>query len=735
MRTISQQTWNAWRSRTKVGDNRPVVRATIQAAQLRLTSYNTDYAPGGDYDGVRRHGGQFASMLFGGNEAIREIPNIRSFSWNRSVDQEVAECTMTILNAGLVGIGVDLGVDTYDLPGALTPRKGVQATAEAAERWGADVDLGWNDTIRPDRLIKTFEGYGMDADVPPALDPHLYQSGCWLVDEVQYSANGDLVIKARDLGRLLLDQIAFPPVLPRDYYPLSWQREHSDLVTGRAPKGGKWSAVYGSTSSSNLAYVGEGIVDVPEYVDSTGTWQGNKSGYAIRGDDRSLFWASTGQTAPTDKVWWQVDLNIPKALSALRIRTRSGPYRIYISVHNGTKWLGSSKIPYAVTTEGVNNGAGIPYIESLMADRDVKFEHVLKRKYPHITKIRLTFTELRASGGRIYPWQAGLRDLRMYTGTYSKMFFGTGQVLKSVGNIRDFSHAVRTVCSWAGFWWPNNASCYQRYSTFGDKVSYSYVGSEIALAVGRTWGSFTATGTAPIADLPADQFDKQPLMQTITVLKEMLGFLFWIDEAGGPQWRLPNMYTFGNWRSRHHLDTGGRYPGRTTDYVSIDENDTLVDYTVRESSRNLREQVGVSDVAGRWGSVVSGYQPPGTPANLRRLSLWSDSNFETNREARVAADLVASRQMFDYRRGKVSIWGCPAIQIDDQVRIFERTTNETFFHYVLGIESNLDMENGTWDYTLETHWLGPSVDDGEWVMNTTYLSQATQDYLSLIGGE
>jgi hypothetical protein len=51
----------------------------------------------------------------------------------------------------------------------------------------------------------------------------------------------------------------------------------------------------------------------------------------------------------------------------------------------------------------------------------------------------------------------------------------------------------------------------------------------------------------------------------------------------------------------------------------------------------------------------------------------------------------------------------PAIQIDDQVRIFERVTDETFFHYVTGITSAYDAETGKGEYTLRpTGWASGS---------------------------
>ena len=78
--------------------------------------------------------------------------------------------------------------------------------------------------------------------------------------------------------------------------------------------------------------------------------------------------------------------------------------------------------------------------------------------------------------------------------------------------------------------------------------------------------------------------------------------------------------------------------------------------------------------------------------------------------------------------------GYPKIQIDDVVRIYERVTNETFYHYVLGIKSELNMQEGVWTYSLDTHWLGEHPQDS-WVINVNELSNATKQYLDLLGYE
>jgi hypothetical protein len=70
----------------------------------------------------------------------------------------------------------------------------------------------------------------------------------------------------------------------------------------------------------------------------------------------------------------------------------------------------------------------------------------------------------------------------------------------------------------------------------------------------------------------------------------------------------------------------------------------------------------------------------------------------------------------------------PALEPDDQVRIFERITSETYIHYLLGVNSVMDMNAGTWYMDVDTHWLGNGP-DSEWHVNASKMSPALAAYL------
>jgi hypothetical protein len=89
-----------------------------------------------------------------------------------------------------------------------------------------------------------------------------------------------------------------------------------------------------------------------------------------------------------------------------------------------------------------------------------------------------------------------------------------------------------------------------------------------------------------------DTWDKKPIMDGIAVIRDVTGFDFWIDETGGAIWRLPNIFDKGC----YVMPTkGGPRVTRTTDLVEIDERKHLVSLNVKLSSRNVREQIFVSN--------------------------------------------------------------------------------------------------------------------------------------------
>ena len=93
------------------------------------------------------------------------------------------------------------------------------------------------------------------------------------------------------------------------------------------------------------------------------------------------------------------------------------------------------------------------------------------------------------------------------------------------------------------------------------------------------------------------------------------------------------------------------------------------------------------------------------------------------------ADMIALRGAFTYRTDTISIPGYPAIQPDDQVRIYERTTSEGFLHYVDTIQSSNDLTKGQWTYELSTHWLGDNPNE-VWAFKSEDFTPPTKQIIS-----
>lgn len=285
---------------------------------------------------------------------------------------------------------------------------------------------------------------------------------------------------------------------------------------------------------------------------------------------------------------------------------------------------------------------------------------------------------------------------------------------------------VKLLCAWGGFFWPILSHHRTELHSDGEERVWNYDREDDAMTIarGRVFGDFELTGTAGVVDLPPDKFDKRTLMEGIKEIQDIVAFLFLADEHGGVIWRHPNIYELGN------LVYGSGE--RTHEIPTIDERNTLISLTATLSSRNVRERVFVSDTTGQHAGMAAGFNPNRT--GLRRIGGWTDQDFGSTEECRLMADMITLRQMFTYRTDSITIPGFPKIQVDDQVRIFERTTSEGFVHYVKGISSRNDLESGEWVYELSTHWLGERPFT-RWTFSPEDFSDEAQRYMNgLMGG-
>lgn len=211
-------------------------------------------------------------------------------------------------------------------------------------------------------------------------------------------------------------------------------------------------------------------------------------------------------------------------------------------------------------------------------------------------------------------------------------------------------------------------------------------------------------------------------------IADFIGALFYVDHTGGAQFRMPNIMDGGNFiADPYSTNMSARIQ---THPIELHENVNLLSYELVIDDSAARSEVLVigkepdimakSYLAG--GFVLTGEDRMPfkdlLKGQIRPVILPGDAtkNFETEAECQRMAEMVAVRILFTLRKGTAQIYGHPGLHIDDQVRIFERVTNENNIHYVSGIKSTMDLDMGTYTMDLTTHWLGRDPDT-DWFLD------------------
>lgn len=720
MKNVTGDTMIAWQSGAYIGSNRAMVRVTVQP--LRMVHLPVDNSAGTTSNGIDAttafgsHNGkeEYSSAVFSQNELPVELPNVKSLRWSRNLNQDAATLTLELYNTDPLPLGeTPESAGDFDRIGYYTVDRG--DTSKTANRWGYSTNA-WQGRLVPDQTLRTYEGYGFDASVTPENDPHMYPSGVWLIDEVDFTANGLITIQARDLVRVLIDQICFPPVVPLAQYPLDYMFHQTvpDPPSPLVGAGDSWVKLNYETDSG-----------VP-YYGANHTLYGHAPSDAFDTNAQS-YWLSIGNGAPNQGYSYefvQGTLGVAKKIVGLQFQVWGGPYQCYVSVKSAGAWVGNQTIPYDPTNAiSAPNGANIPYVQSFSVGYEQNVKIALA--YTNVTSIRLTFTDLYNSHVGPFVYRAGVRSVLVNTGIATTL---VSQGTHITGNYDDFSDIIKKLLAYGGFYWPSDVMA---TNTLTDRtVVYNPAPSDDpVLGKGRIWGDIEGTGTHAATELTVDIWDKKPLMDGISYIRDIVAFVFFVDETGGAVWRSPNIWQIGNYVGDLAWNAG--FQAGLNNLLTIDESITLMDISVALSSRDVREWVFVANSFGQFGATSAGWNP--YPTGLQRVSGWTDQNFQRTDEAQIMADLIMIRQMFQYRTDKIVIPGMPAFQIDDQVRVIERVTNEGYVHYINGIDSSFDMESGEWTYTLATQWLGTNP-DGLWFADfQKNLSQVTLDYLTAIG--
>lgn len=784
MRIVPQRFNDVWQSGDFSGPNRPFRRVTVYRPwmdlheyQLRTTFrrvpaiFGEDPPSDSPYpDGINPNKGEpctnvYANYLFsyfdypGYRPAVgippkrypKELPNVASIQWERSVDTDAGTVRVEFYNTHPLPLGAKPARDETDQPGYFTPGRG---KSPFSSRWGHQQNQ-WTDLLMPDNILRTYEGWGSDADgaeidgpgyVAPERDTKLVLTGTWIIDEVFLNANGRIVVTARDPGRLLLDHIAMAPVIPNDFYPLTFKGWNDETVKVRVKK----EKQVKGTVELKISHKGSGNDEWPESAYPGAELHGHSSKDAFDGK-LSTYYLSVGNGSPSWRSAYEyLDINVRGEVSEVHLRTKKDGYTVYVSVKTKDGWVGDREVPYRRDGRG-RYEEGLPYV--IRKGRlEGEGKHVIKFKpIKDVRQVRVWLTNLQYFNLPGAKYRAAVREVKVFgPGTVTKKVskledveLRVGPAGSNPGRVSDYTDIVKLLCAWAGLFWPKHPNKTKiRYSDGTEVTCHPRYSDKAVLGKGvqgRVWGDFEQTGTAPVAEILPSAFDKRTLMDGVRYIADALGFIFFFDETGAAQWRLPNIFSTGNRIGGiDYGPTGISYPAlaggspmlpgsRVQQFVTIDERFTLTDLEVSVQSRNVREGVFVANPTGKFAAIAQGFNP--NPTGLRRMAGYSDVHFESEEEAEVMADMITVRQMFKYRTDKVVIPANPAIQVDDQVRIFERVTSEGYLHYVRGITSTNSSETGRWTYTLSTHWLGTGGPSQRWLVRSSDLSAPTQAFI------
>lgn len=679
-----------------------------------------------------------------------EVPNLFSIETDRALKTDAASATISIDNVEITpgdprGLRALQGYYTWNF-----------GDRDAAARWG-QVANEWQDVLIPNALLRTYQGYGgREKTIAAALaDGNLVLTGVWLIDEVRPGTEGKLEFRCRDMAKLLIEQQVFSGLVPGAKYPLNYYRWKVTQITspavpnydstdpvdqGPGPEGPKFITSIAVSSDGEGYYLvgtdgGVFAFGVPFHgsrgsSEDSAPMMGIASdplgrGYWLLAADGGVFafgevgYHGNATVSPEDTVaiaahpsgrgYWIVNdqggvyalgqadyLGGSPAIGGAFVvdiePTPSGDgYWLLTNVGNiyaygDAPYLGNA------TLEGFNAAVGIAahpdgngyWIASaegeVFAFGDAELK-VANGEMPEPEELADPIFAIAATpSGNGYLLAGGdggvfsFGDAPFWGSLPSEFTYET----KEDGNYLDYAEIIEDLLRWAGF------------LAYGDGQDDVY-------------GVIEYTGAYSEDDLPPDLFDKKPVIDPINAIKEIVGYHFWIDEEGAAHFEFPNWYEYGC------VDEDGN---RVFTLREIDEDRQLTEYSVSYKDTLVRSELIVSShdpAAGLQTTVTTRRKVTYGDALLRgmvRPAMWVNEWFTKKTEQERMIERILDHITFSLREGTVSCAAHPGIQINDQVRIYEHATAETYVHYIKGIRTSWSRESGEWNMMLTTNWLG-----------------------------
>ncbi len=706
-----------------------------------------------------------------------EIPNIVSVSTERSIDQDAATITITMVNQQQNTIGVpNINASEYGNPGYYTFSRGDSAAATTL--WGHTAN-SWNDVLVPNALIRTYQGYGgTSKTIAQAVsDGNIIQTGIWLLDEVKPATGGRLELAGRDLAKLLIDQPLYPPMVPMydvngcDVYPLRYSR----VIP---VKGSQTQAIYYG-SGGVAGNTGKKIRGI-EHAVSTSTCRPEMEGYWLSGDDGGVF--SYGYL---DFYGSLTNAALPHPIVGMTATKSNNGYWL-VAADGGVYCFGDAQYYGSVPGNNINV-TDIVSIERSQLGNGYLIAGANGGVYTYgdatfhgsgvgiITGSVVGFTMQRNGIGSGY-W--------LCTNTGHVYTFGTG--VSHHGNLTGHTDVVGMAASATGYGYyllRSNGAIY----AYGDSpylgspaqsgITLNDPATDMAVhpdglgywIVAEDGGVFTYGNGLPFyGSLPGPWINQSQVdgnyFDITDVIKDLCRWAgLWLDDGGidptphgtfestgivsndedgslpedlfdkvppidainqlkaivGYQFHIDETggasFTSPNW-----WEPGNYLPnGSHTAYIpEINEAVNLTDYGVLYGDRSMRSKIIIASYQPMDdipGTVITDYTSvnAGSLRGLLKPFMWVNKIFIKPEEQQVMAELIDLHINMRRRLGSVTCSANPLIQLGDQVRIVERETSETYVHYVRSISTTHDLVSGQFEMTLQTNWLG---DEDAWAI-------------------
>lgn len=414
-----------------VGDNAPNGRVTVDSG---WTLKETTPVYGNSVRGPYRY-------YTDGTQVEHEVPAIKSIEWSRSYGQDLASCKITLYNTWHEYDTEDPERDDQlGRPGYFWPKRGQgdsaltwnQSPGRGAYRRDGSWDpaFSWEDVLVEDTILRTYEGYG-GKPTPGnyvSIDDNIEYgntviTGVWIVNSVVAGSDGMLMLDCVDIGRLLLDQIVFPPLVPGGVYPLEY------FPAGKSAFDSPWGLKVGTTPTGALSPGSKGEVLAVAF-NSSGEGDSSRGDHttakAVDGDWDTFalseaFPDPDGSGANPHTTWF--DYTVGQGIDSLELRPWAGGYVCYVSVYEDGSWQGSENIP-------ADGGLGIPYVKKINVPLAVpdNFEGPIvinlrtdstpdNEAAHYAQRIRISFQHLYYSGianGSGHQYRSGIRSLILY---------------------------------------------------------------------------------------------------------------------------------------------------------------------------------------------------------------------------------------------------------------------------------------------------------------------------------